>query len=86
MHSPRRPPSSTPVRCSCNRSHGRDFFRANFSIHQVIAKRSTDLKVGEGKDLPRRADMCVNEVSHVFCPEGGQALLLVTLIEACSMG
>lgn len=30
--------------------------------HQVIAKKSTDLTVGEGKDLARRADMCINEI------------------------
>lgn len=30
--------------------------------YQVLAKRSTELEVGEGKDLPRRADICVNEV------------------------
>lgn len=29
---------------------------------QVIAKRSTDLSVGESGDLPRRADMCINEI------------------------
>ncbi|CAM9823264.1 unnamed protein product, partial [Ectocarpus sp. 6 AP-2014] len=29
---------------------------------KVIAKRSTDLSVGESGDLPRRADMCINEI------------------------
>ncbi|CAM9327937.1 unnamed protein product [Sphacelaria rigidula] len=29
---------------------------------KIIGKRSTDLEVGEGEDLPRRADMCVNEI------------------------
>lgn len=29
----------------------------------MIAKRSTDIAVGDGEDdLPRRADMCVNEI------------------------
>lgn len=31
-------------------------------VYQVIGKRSTDISVGVGEDLPRRADMCVNEV------------------------
>lgn len=31
---------------------------------QVIAKKSTDLEVGDEKDLPRRADLCVNEVGE----------------------
>ncbi|CAM9336262.1 unnamed protein product, partial [Ectocarpus fasciculatus] len=29
---------------------------------KVFAKRSTDLSVGESGDLPRQADMCINEV------------------------
>ncbi|CAB1110983.1 unnamed protein product [Ectocarpus sp. CCAP 1310/34] len=29
---------------------------------KVVAKRSTDLSVGENGDLPRRADMCINEI------------------------
>ena len=45
---------------------------------QIIGKRSTELVVGggEGADLPRRADICINEVSISWSNAGGAPLSL----------
>ncbi|CAN0132511.1 unnamed protein product [Scytosiphon promiscuus] len=39
-----------------------DKIKARRHLCIVIAKKSTDLSVGEGMDLARRADMCINEI------------------------